>query len=104
MGLVLNVNGNTIPLQEEHIGENFCDFVSEIVLRCETQRGLLAGSVVKKNLPANAGDTNLIPGLGRSSIEGNGNPLQYFWLDNLWMKSLAGYSLWVTKSRTWLSD
>ena len=32
-----------------------------------------------KNLPANAGDTRkvgLIPGLGRSSGEGNGNPLQ----------------------------
>ena len=25
----------------------------------------------------NAGETNLIPGLGRSPREGNGNPLQY---------------------------
>ena len=31
-----------------------------------------------KNLPANAGDTDSIPGLRRSSGEGNGNPLQYF--------------------------
>ena len=33
-----------------------------------------------KNLPANAGDTeeaSLIPGLGRSPGEENGNPLQY---------------------------
>ena len=33
-----------------------------------------------KTLPANAGDTGnvgSIPGLGRSSREGNGNPLQY---------------------------
>ena len=30
-----------------------------------------------KNLPANAGDMGLIPGLGRSPEEGNGNPLQY---------------------------
>ena len=33
-----------------------------------------------KNLPANAGDTgdlDLIPGLGRSSGEGNGNPFKY---------------------------
>ena len=30
-----------------------------------------------KNLPANAGDVGLIPGLGRSPGEGNGNPLQY---------------------------
>ena len=35
-----------------------------------------------KNLPANAGDTGSIPGSGRSSGEGNGNPLQYFCLGN----------------------
>ena len=39
----------------------------------------------KKNLPASAGDTgylSLIPGLGRSSGEGNGNPLQDSCLEN----------------------
>ena len=30
----------------------------------------------------NAGDPGLIPGLGRSSGEGNGNPLQYTCLEN----------------------
>ena len=30
-----------------------------------------------KNPPANAGDMDLIPGAGRSSEGGNGNPLQY---------------------------
>ena len=30
-----------------------------------------------KNLPANAGYVDWIPGLGRSPGEGNGNPLQY---------------------------
>ena len=30
-----------------------------------------------KNPPANAGDMGLIPGLGRSPGEENGNPLQY---------------------------
>ena len=34
-----------------------------------------------KNLPANAGDTGLILGPGRSLGEGNGNPLQYFCLE-----------------------
>ena len=29
-----------------------------------------------------AEDPGLIPGLGRSSGEGNGNPLQYPWLEN----------------------
>ena len=35
-----------------------------------------------KNLPANAGDMGLIPGLGRSPGKGNGNPLQYSCLEN----------------------
>ena len=39
------------------------------------------GSVIK-NPPANAGDLNSIPGLGRSPGEGNGNPLQYSCLRN----------------------
>ena len=42
-------------------------------------------TVVIKNLPANAGDirdVGSIPGLGRSSEEGNGNSLQYSCLEN----------------------
>ena len=35
-----------------------------------------------KNLPANAGDVDLIPGLGRSLGIGNGSPLQDFCLEN----------------------
>ena len=35
------------------------------------------GDAVVKYLPANEGDTSLIPGLGRSPGGGNGNPLQY---------------------------
>ena len=43
--------------------------------------GFPGGSTVK-NPPATAGDTGSIPGLGRSSGEGNGNPLQYSCLEN----------------------
>ena len=43
--------------------------------------GLPSGSVVK-NPPANAEDTSSIPGLGRSPVEGIGNPLQYSCLVN----------------------
>ena len=39
-------------------------------------RGFLGGSVAK-NLPANAGNTGLIPALGKSPEVENGNPLQY---------------------------
>ena len=44
-----------------------------------------SGSSVVENPPANAGDSGdavLIPGLGRSPGEGNGNPLQYSFLGN----------------------
>ena len=30
----------------------------------------------------NAGDPGSIPGLGRSTGEGNGNPLQHSWMEN----------------------
>ena len=40
------------------------------------------GGLVVKNLPANAGDTDLIPGSGRSPGEEYGHPLQYSHLGN----------------------
>ena len=43
--------------------------------------GFPGGSVVKN--PANAGDIGLNPGSGRSPGAGNGNPLQYPYLENL---------------------
>ena len=67
----------------------------------------LPGGAVVKNLPANAGntrDTGSIPGLGRSSGEGNWNPLQYSCLGNpmdrgAWWATIHG----VAKSQTQLS-
>ena len=43
--------------------------------------GFLHNSVSKESA-CNAGDLGLIPGLGRSPGEGNGNPLQYSCLEN----------------------
>ena len=58
-------------------------------------------ALVVKNLPADAGDIRdkgLIPGLGRSSGEVNGNPLQYSCLENPHgQKTLAGYNPWGRK-------
>ena len=53
----------------------------------------------------NAGDLGSIPGLGRSLGEGNGNPLQYYCLENpmdrgAWQATVHG----VAKSQTRLSD
>ena len=48
-----------------------------------------------KNLPASAGDIKdmgLIPGLGRFPGGGNGNSLQYSWLEN----SMDRGASWVT--------
>ena len=58
-------------------------------------------SSVVKNLLANAGDAGSIPGLGRSSGKGNGNPLQYSCLENpmyrgAWWAMVQG----VAKSQT----
>ena len=40
------------------------------------------GGTVVKNLPANAADTDVIPGLGRSPGEQNSDPLHYSCLGN----------------------
>ena len=43
-------------------------------------------------------DVGLIPGLGRASGDGKGNPLQYSCLENsMKQRSLVGYNLWGRK-------
>ena len=54
-----------------------------------------------KNLPANARDTGLIPGSGRSPGEEHGSPIQYSCLENsmdrgAWQAAVHG----ITKSQT----
>ena len=63
------------------------------------------GGSVAKNLPVNAGDAGLTPGLGGSLGGGNGNLLQYSCLGNpmdrgVWEARVHA----VTKSQTRLSD
>ena len=64
---------------------SFAEAISEcwgdvwVAIRSLSPRASLVAQTLK-NLPASAGDTGdvgLIPGSGRSSGEGNGNPLQY---------------------------
>ena len=43
-----------------------------------------------KNLPVNAGDGGLIPGSGRSSGKGNGNPLNILAWRISWTEELGG--------------
>ena len=65
----------------------------------------VSGGSEDKASVCNAGDLGLIPGLGRSPGEGNGNPLQYSCLENpmdrgAWRATVHR----VAKSRTRLSD
>ena len=54
----------------------------------------------KWNPPANARDTSLIPGLGRSPGEGTGNPLQCSSLGKSHgQRSLEGYRPWGLRVR-----
>ena len=61
--------------------------------------GFPGGSAGKES-SCNAGDLGLMPGLGRSSGEGKGYPLQYSGLENSMDWIVHG----VPKSRTRLSD
>ena len=75
--------------------------------RCQewdhTQEGLnpgmdFPGGAVSKESACNVGDLSLIPGSGRSPGDGNGNPLQYSFLENpQGQRSLAGCSPWGCK-------
>ena len=66
--------------------------------------GLPCGSVVK-NPRAKARDVGSISGLGRSTREGNGNPLQYSCLENSMDKEPGGLqSMGLQKSGTRQSD
>ena len=74
--------------------------VGSKIIELDSSRGFPGGSAVK-NLPANAVDSGLIPGLGRSPGDGSGNPLQYSCLENpmdrdAWWATVHG----VTKSQT----
>ena len=80
---------------------NFSESVREVGRR---KRGFLGGSVIK-NLPANAGDTGSIPGLGRFPEVGDGNPFQCSCLGNpmgrgAWWVTVHG----VAKNQTRLRD
>ena len=67
---------------------------------CRRHMGFPNGSVLK-NPPASIGDADLIPGLGRSPGEGDGNLLQFPRLGNpmdrgAWQATVHG----IAKSRT----
>ena len=83
----------------------YCLSVSYSLVRTSVLMDLGPHSSVGKESACNAGDPGLIPGLGRSLGEGNGNPLQYSCLENpmdsgAWQSIVHG----VAKSWTRLSE
>ena len=64
------------------------------------------GGASGKDSACNAGDPGSIPGLGRSPIEGNGNPLRYSCLENpmdrgAWVQSRgSGMTEWLSHKGT----
>ena len=74
-------------------------------MKLPIDKGFPGGSEGKASA-CNAGDPGLIPGMGRSPGEGNGNPLQYSCLENpmdrgAWWATVHGVA--IAKSRTRLS-
>ena len=79
-----------------------CVFWLEHLIHFHSRASLVAQV---KASSCNAGDLGLIPGLGRCTGEGNGNPLQYSCLENpmdreAWWATVHG----AAKRRTRLSD
>ena len=58
------------------------DFYTTFFSLCLLWHGGFTGGLSGKESPCKAGDMGLIPGLGRSHGEGNGNPFQYSCLGN----------------------
>ena len=81
----------------------FCLFVSNLGILWPSQVVL-----VVKNAPAKGGDARdlgMIPGSGRSLGGGNGNPVQYSYLENSMDRAAWRVTVYATtKSQTWLRD
>ena len=78
-------NNDTLKIdfvKDLEIGKLFC--IIQMGPKCDDiypKRGIPGGSEGKASA-CNAGDLGLIPRLGRSPGDGNGNPLQYSCLEN----------------------
>ena len=96
----------SIPDQEDPLEKEMATYSRILAFQTSIPifQPLPGGSEVKASA-WNAGDPGSIPGSGRSPGEGNGNPLQYSWLENpmeggAWYPTVHG----VAKSWTRLSE
>ena len=90
--------------QEEEICHYFHLFPFHLHAVMGSDTGLPGGSDSEESA-WNVGNLGSVPGLGRSPGGGHGNRLQHSCLENPHgQRSLAGYSPWVAKNRTWLEQ
>ena len=103
----ITISSNT-PIIQQSTWNQLCPYLWPHVLTLILIYHLFPVAPVVKNPPAKAGnarDMGSIPGSGRSSRGGNGNPLQYSYLENpmdrgAWQATVH----WVTQNRTWLKQ
>ena len=76
-------------------------YVNNILIKLEKK--IFSGSDGKVSA-CNVGDLGLIPGLGRSPGEGNGNPLQYAYLENSMDRGASGLPSMGSQSQTRLRN
>ena len=93
-----------LPLDLAHLAQTWLFYFPDNFNLTHDYVGFPGGSEGKESV-CSAGDLGSIPGLGRSPGEANGNPLQYFCLENpmdreTWWATVRG----VTKSWTQLND
>ena len=79
----------------------FNDIWKTLILKIQRKYGFTDGSDGKESAACNSGDPGSIPGSGRFPGEGNGNPFQYYCLENsmdigAWQATVHG----VAKNRT----
>ena len=94
----LHLQAGSYPLY--HQGSPFLSSSSFLTEACSSNG---------KESACDAGDQVSIPGLGRSSGEGNGNSLQYSYLENLmdreaWRATVHGVEKSWTRLSDWLTD
>ena len=94
-----------LDLQKNSVGSSHIPFTQLLLilylLNPEYRCLRLSWWLVGKGSACNAGDSILIPGLGRSPEEGNGNPLKYSCQENpmdreAWRATVPG----ITKNQT----
>ena len=89
--------GETIDTEEPRIRKHTCGW--------QTISYGLPQCLSNKESACSAGDTSLIPGWGRSSGGGNGNPLQYSCLENpMDREESGGLQSMGSQSQTQLCD